>query len=193
MAQGRAQGRGSRGSRTPGRRPGDRGWRGRSAAAADAAPRPRLTSRAAVLVLVLATHAVSDASSLRAYLEERDHLSSLRRQISASEAEIEELRREKQRWRDDAYVASQARARFAFGFPGEIGYRVLDEDGEPLDQDVTLSDPKALPDDEPEWWETTLDSIETAGNPPPEDSGPAEKLTVPPEDRSPRDGTSRQQ
>ena len=189
MAQGRAQGRGSRGSRTPGRRPGDRGWRGRSAAA-DAAPRPRLTSRAAVLVLVLAVLAVSYASSLRAYLEQRDHLSSLRDKISASEAEIEELRREKQRWRDDAYIASQARARFAFGFPGEVGYRVLDEDGKPLDQDVTLSDPKDLVDDDPEWWETTLDSLETAGNPPPEDAGPAEKLTVPPKDRGTQDGTS---
>jgi cell division protein FtsB len=192
MTQGRAQGRGSRGGRTPGRRPGDRAWRGRSSAAGAAAPRPRLTRRAAVLVLVLAVLAVSYASSLRAYLEERDHLSSLRERIAASEAQIEELRREKQRWRDDAYVASQARARFAFGFPGEIGYRVLDEDGEPLDQDVTLSDPKALPDDEPEWWETTLDSLETAGNPP-KDSGPAEKLTVPPEDRVRQDGTSEDQ
>jgi cell division protein FtsB len=178
----------SRARRTPAGRPGERGWRTRSAAAVAAAPRPRLTSRAAVLVLVLAVLAVSYASSLRAYLEQRDHLASLRQQITDSEAEIDELRREKQRWRDDAYVVSQARARFAFGFPGEVGFRVLDEDGKPLDQDVTLSDPKALQDDEPEWWETTLDSIETAGSPPPEDSGPAEKITVPPQGDTAKQG-----
>lgn len=195
MAQGASPGRGQGGRgqrgrpasaarRTPAGRPGQRGWRSRSAAAVAAAPRPRLTSRAAILVLVLAVLAVSYASSLRAYLEQRDHLSSLREQIADSEAEIDALRREKQRWRDDAYVVSQARARFAFGFPGEIGFRVLDEDGNPLDQEVTLSDPKALQDDDPEWWETTLDSIETAGNPPPEDTGPAEKITVPPQKQS---------
>jgi cell division protein FtsB len=161
MAQGRGHGRVPRGPRTPGRRPGDRGWRSRSAAAVAAAPRPRLTSRAAVLVLVLAVLAVSYASSLRAYLEQRSHLASLEEQIAASEESIRSLEREKRRWDDEAYVISQARARFAFGFPGETGYQVLDEDGEPLDHEDTLSAPKEL--DVPEWWETTVDSIEAAG------------------------------
>lgn len=124
--------------------------------------RPRLTGRAAVLVLVLAVLAVSYASSLRAYLEQRHHIASLEQRITASEESIASLEREKRRWDDEAYVIAQARARFAFGFPGEIGYQVLDEDGEPLDHEDTLSAPKEL--DPPEWWETTLDSIDTAGN-----------------------------
>jgi hypothetical protein len=130
-------------------------------------------------VLVVAALVMSYGSSLRAYLEQRQHITSLRASIADSEAHIAALEREKKRWKDDAYVISQARARFAFGFPGEIGYRVLDEDGEPLDHEDSLSDPKALDESPPEWWETTLTSVETAGNPPRE-TEPATKIAPPP-------------
>lgn len=142
--------------------------------------RPRFTSRATVLVLVLAALMVSYASSLRAFVEQRQHISSLHSSIEESQEEIAALEREKKRWKDDAYVVSQARARFAFGFPGEIGYQVLDEDGDPFDHEDSLSAPKTLEDPEPEWWETTLTSIETAGHPQRETGEPAEKV-VPPE------------
>jgi hypothetical protein len=132
-----------------------------------------------VLVLVVAALAVSYASSLRAYVEQRHHVASLRESIADSERTIAALEREKRRWKDDAYVISQARARFAFGFPGEVGYQVLDEDGRPLDHEDSLSDPLTLEDPEPEWWQTTLDSIETAGEPPRESREPAEKITAP--------------
>ena len=130
-------------------------------------------------MLVVAALVMSYGSSLRAYLDQRDHLASLHASIAESESHIAALEREKERWEDDAYVISQARARFAFGFPGEIGYRVLDEDGEPLDHEDTLSDPQALDESGPEWWEATLDSVETAGNPPKETT-PADKIVPPP-------------
>ncbi len=129
-------------------------------------------------MLVVAALVMSYGSSLRAYLDQRAQIASLRQSISQSENHIEALQREKKRWKDPAYVISQARARFAFGFPGEIGYRVLDEDGEPLDHEDSLSAPKALDDSGPEWWETTLNSVETAGNPP-RDTEPADKIVPP--------------
>jgi hypothetical protein len=122
---------------------------------------------------------MSYGSSLRAYLEQRAHIASVKASIADSQEHIEALRREKERWKDDAYVISQARARFAFGFPGEIGYRVLDEDGQPLDHEDSLSDPKRLDESPPEWWETTLDSVETAGHPQRETT-PAEEIAPPP-------------
>jgi hypothetical protein len=131
-----------------------------------------------VLVLVLAALMVSYASSLRAYLDQRHHVSEVRASIAQSERDISALQREKQRWKDPAYVISQARARFAFGFPGEIGYQVLDAEGRPLDHQDSLSAPRALEDPEPEWWQTTLTSIETAGHPPRE-TAPADKITAP--------------
>jgi hypothetical protein len=130
-----------------------------------------------VLVLVVAGLMVSYASSFRAYLDQRHHIEQLQTSIASSRAEIATLEREKQRWKDPAYVVAQARARFAFGFPGEVGYQVLDEDGRPLDHEDSLTDPTQEVED-PEWWQATLTSIETAGNPPEEEPPPA-KITVP--------------
>jgi len=149
-------------------------------AGAAAAPRPRFTSRAAVLVLVLAVLLVSYASSLRAYVEQRRHVASLKESIVTSQDDIEALQREKTRWRDPAYVVAQARARFAFGFPGEIGYQVLDVDGEPLDHEDSLTDRSVEPEPDPQWWQATLTSIDAAGNPTNEHRPePVTKITIP--------------
>jgi cell division protein FtsB len=148
-------------------------------------PRARFTGRALVLLLVLAALVASYASSLRAYVDQRGHIGSLQAQIEDSREAIADLEREKKRWDDDAYVIAQARARFAFGFPGEIGYQVLDEEGRPLGHDDTLSEPEPVAEDRPEWWERTLDSVEVAGHPPREDAGPVERITTPPDLRSP--------
>ncbi len=133
-----------------------------------------------MLVLVVAALLVSYASSLRAYLEQRHQISSLEAGIRSSRENIDALQREKERWRDPAYVIAQARARFAFGFPGEIGYRVLDADGRPLDHEDSLTDPETSGDSSPEWWQTTLASIDAAGHPP-RTSAPADRITAPPQ------------
>ena len=130
-----------------------------------------------MLVLVVAGLMVSYASSFRAYLDQRHHIEQLEASIARSQSEIASLQREKGRWEDPAYVVAQARARFAFGFPGEVGFQVLDEDGEPLHHEDSLSEPTQEVDD-PEWWQETLSSLEAAGNPP-EENRPVAKITVP--------------
>jgi type II secretory pathway pseudopilin PulG len=117
-------------------------------------------------VLVIAVLVASYASSLRAYFAQRQEIQSLQSSIRSSQEHISALQREKGRWGDSAYVIAQARARFAFGFPGEVGYQVLDANGKPLDPEDSLSDPKRSGDGKPEWWQTTLASIDTAGHPP---------------------------
>ncbi|WP_107764772.1 FtsB family cell division protein [Nocardioides terrigena] len=159
--------------------PGSRTQRGRSAVSrpttpAEARPgadarsrRPRLTGRAAVLVLVLAVLTVSYASSLRAYIQQRSHISDLKTAIAEREASINDLEREKQRWEDPAYVKAQARARFGYLMPGETGFQVLDENGQPLEQQATLNDPDDVLRIEPTaWWSPAWDSVELAGTPP---------------------------
>ena len=137
-----------------------------------------------MLVLVLAALLVSYASSMRAHFEQRGHIDSLQASIASSERTIEALQREKQRWRDPAYVEAQARARFAFGYPGEIGYHVLDEDGEPLDAQSTLDPPEQVGDGKPEWWESTLSSIEAAERPVEPETRPADLITAPADEAS---------
>jgi len=163
--------------RTPSRGPSPRGRVGpgrgsggrptqRPVADAVRPERPRLTGRAAILVLVLAVLAVSWASSFRAYFQQRQHIADLRSQIAQTGDDIDKLEREKRRWQDDEYVRQQARLRFGYQLPGEKLFQSLDENGQPLDSPDHLSDPGSLPQADPEaWWDTAWTSVEAAGNP----------------------------
>ena len=134
--------------------------------AAESKVRSRLTGRAAILVMVLAVLAVSYASSLRAYLEQRSHIGDLKTQIAERRASIEELEQEKQRWEDPAYVSAQARERFGYVKPGETPLVVL-VDGEPLESEAELTDPDTVaPVPERTWYDDAWDSMKIAGDPP---------------------------
>ena len=148
----------------------DRGWR------------PRLTGRAAVLVLVVAVLTVSYASSLKAYLTQRQHIAELKAEIAQSQSDINALEREKARWRDPAYVQSQARARFGYVMPGETSYVVLDADGKPLEAQTSLRTTQEVLAKEPTaWFETAWSSVLLAGNPPVEEEGPTPLDKIGPE------------
>jgi cell division protein FtsB len=172
-----------RGRTGPGRVPGRGGARGGQspAPASGTAPakerRPRLTGRAAILVLVVAVLAVSYASSMRAYLDQRSEINALKAKIDERSATIDDLEREKRRWSDPAYVRQQARERLKFVMPGERAFVVLDENGEPLDNQSELSDPEDLNEDPPEaWWRQAWESVELAGNPPKQEKPPAAQI-----------------
>jgi cell division protein FtsB len=166
-----------RGRSGPGRVTGPRGTRPAAAAViADEPRRPRLTGRAAILVLVLAVLAVSYASSMRAYLQQRSHIGDLKDQIALREATIEDLEREKKRWDDPAFVQQQARE-LNFVMPGETPYVTLGEDGQALERESSLSDPATVDPKTPTaWWSSTWRSVELAGNPPKPEPPPTTKI-----------------
>lgn len=178
--------RASRASRPRGRSgPGRSTGTSRAAAPRTPAPtarteeprRPRLTGRAAILVLVLAVLAVSYASSLRAYLQQRSHIDDLKGQISERQDSIDSLEREQQRWSDPAYVRSQARERFGYVMPGETPFVVLDEDERPLDAGSRLSDPDDVAKQPPTaWYDEVWESTKVAGDPPRKVPPPPRKL-----------------
>jgi hypothetical protein len=115
---------------------------------------------------VFAVLVISYASSMRAYLQQRDHINDLKQQISSSEAGIAEAEREKRRWRDPAYVEAQARERFGWVLPGETSYQVLDADGNPLTGDDELTDPDSIAPAKPKaWWSKAYATLEAADHP----------------------------
>ena len=147
--------------------------------------RPRFTGRAVVLVLVVLVLLVSYASSTKAYLQQRSQLGDLQDRIDTAQGELDGLKRERQRWRDEAYVAQQARERFGFVMPGEIGYQVIEGDGTPLEQSAQLTDPSLSAEEaEPAWFQNLWQSTREAGEPGlvPD---PVERIAPPP--RTPKD------
>jgi cell division protein FtsB len=177
--------RGPRGLTGPGRGPdAPRARSGRVPVAAPPAavsepkgPRSRLTSRAAVLVLVVAVLVVSYASSLKAFLQQRAHINDLQSQIAQREANIDSLEAEKRRWSDEAYVEQQARARLGYVKPGEKTYLVLDENGEALRPASDLDDPAAvITTSQAAWWSDAWASVELAGDPPKAKKPPATEI-----------------
>jgi cell division protein FtsB len=147
-------------------RPGPRGGATRQRAAAAPVPRARFTNRAAILLVVFAVLVISYASSMRAYLQQREHIDSLRQQIATSKASIAESEREKRRWQDPAYVEAQARARFGWVLPGETSYQVLDANGQPLTGDDELTDPASIAPQKPKaWWAKAYSTLEAADHP----------------------------
>ena len=128
-------------------------------------PKPRLTGRAAILVLVLAVLAVSYASSLRAYLQQRGEIESLQSTISERQSEIADLEQEKARWLDPQYVQIEARERLGYVMPGETPFVAL-RDGQPLVSESKLTDPDTIAVSAPTaFWDDAWETMLIAGNP----------------------------
>lgn len=127
----------------------------------------RVTGRALVLLAVLVLLGLSYASSLRIYLDQQHQLALADQQIAERTAKIADLQAELDRWDDPNYVRAQARDRLGWVMPGEIGYRVVDENGEPMGGGVTIEGEQQLPagEHDPMWWDRMWGSIQTADAP----------------------------
>ena len=84
--------------------------------------RNRLTGRAALLALVLCSLVVVLAYPTRQYIAQRSAISDQRRQAQQAEQRVKQLREEKARWQDPAYVEAQARTYLHYVRPGETGF-----------------------------------------------------------------------
>ncbi|MBZ5736089.1 septum formation initiator family protein [Nocardioides sp. TRM66260-LWL] len=140
--------------------------------------RPRLTGRAAILVLVLAVLTVSYASSARAYLRQRADLEQVQGDIARKQQEIKRLQAEKDRYQDPAFLAQTARERFGYCAAGDTCYVVLDRDGTPLRAESRLGDPTDVggPTTPRAWWDDAWRSAQVAGDPPQDSQAPPATL-----------------
>jgi cell division protein FtsB len=119
----------------------------------------RWTGRAAVLVIILAALTVSYASSLRAWVDQQQQMSALRTEQADQTQRVGELQDEIARWNDPAYVKAQARERFGYVMPGEVGYVVLD-DKSVVKADTTAAKAKAAAVSP--WWQQLWGSVDAA-------------------------------
>ena len=137
--------------------------------------RPRFTSRATVLVLVLCSLVAILAYPARQFLTQRSEIADQRARAEQARQQVEDLRRERARWQDPEYVKAQARERLHFAMPGETPFvsvdpsRAADQGRAPADTPPSGQARAATP-----WYTTVLDSVDSADrtSAPHEDSTP---------------------
>ncbi|MEV8534378.1 septum formation initiator family protein [Streptomyces sp. NPDC051211] len=124
--------------------------------------RSRLTGRAALLVLVLCTLIVALAYPMRQYVSQRSEIGEQQRTADEARQRLEELRDEKARWQDPAYVKQQARKHLHFVQPGEIGYTMIDPTAEAEERNRTEHGAADRP-----WYSNVWDGVDKADRPDP--------------------------
>ena len=87
--------------------------------------RAGLTTRAAILGLVVCALVVSAALPLREFLGQRGDIARLRQQQAAAQQRVRALEEQQARLQDPAYLAGLARDRLHFVRRGETAYVVL--------------------------------------------------------------------
>ena len=116
-----------------------------------------LSNRALIVGIVLFVVAITLAPPIQNYFTQRAQINALKTQISDNQAMLDKAADELAQWDDPEYVASQARARLHFVFPGERQYIVVgNEEIENNDQQTKVSGqlPVGIP-----WYSRLISSI----------------------------------
>ncbi|AKG43272.1 FtsB family cell division protein [Streptomyces xiamenensis] len=123
--------------------------------------RSRLTGRAALLALVIGALIVALAYPLREYVSQRSEIGDERRKAQDAEERVEELRDEKARWQDPAFVEQQARRHLHYVRPGETGYILPAPPGAQEDGEAERLRNRSAPANRP-WYDNLWDGIDKA-------------------------------
>ena len=116
-----------------------------------------LSNRALIVGIVLFVVAITLAPPIQNYFTQRAQINALKSQISDNQAMLDKAADELAQWDDPEFVASQARARLHFVFPGERRYIVVgNEEIENNDQQTKVSGqlPVGIP-----WYSRLISSI----------------------------------
>lgn len=119
-----------------------------------------VTGRFVALSVVFFLIALTVAPPLQRYFSQRAQISAVEAQIDASKERLQNAEAELARWRDPAYVKSQARDRLHFVLPGERQYIVVGAKTEQTAVEEQNSVADQLPD-YATWYERLISSIQT--------------------------------
>lgn len=118
-----------------------------------------VSGRNLAVAIVLFVVAITLAPPLQRYFAQRAQINALRVQLHDSQATLDAATNELAKWNDPAYVASQARSRLHYIFPGEHQYIVLGATTEKSDTQksagvISTDIPAGLP-----WYSKVISSI----------------------------------
>ncbi|MEJ7633835.1 septum formation initiator family protein [Aeromicrobium sp.] len=114
-----------------------------------------------VVLLLIASY----TSTLHAWWEQRGDIQATKAEIVMKKQQIVDLEDQKVRWNDPAYVKQQAKERFGWVTPGEVGYRVIGSDGAVKGEVPTLDAPPQAAATTP-WYDKLYGSVKESGKTP---------------------------
>jgi cell division protein FtsB len=122
-----------------------------------------LTTRAAVLGLIVCALVLALTYPLRSYFAQRAQIGELERSRQAAQRRVSELQARQQRWNDPAYVEAQARSRLRYVRPGEKAFIVIAPTPSPSPAANAVAPGAAA--DAP-WYDRLWQTVEVAGEQP---------------------------
>jgi cell division protein FtsB len=130
------------------------------------AARPRFTSRATVLVLVLCSLVAILAYPTRQFISQRSEISAQRAKAEHARQQVEQLRRERARWQDPEFVKAQGRERLHYAMPGETPF--ISVDPHPPTTKSSSADAGSAPQAKAAqpWYASVWDSVDQADSTP---------------------------
>ncbi|WP_170290655.1 FtsB family cell division protein [Kitasatospora atroaurantiaca] len=131
------------------------------------AARPRFTSRATVLVLVLCSLVAILAYPTRQFISQRSDIAAQRAKADHAKQQVEQLRKERARWQDPEYVKAQARERLHYAMPGETPFVSVDPSppATPKPSSGGTAPAQAAKAAQP-WYTSIWDSVDAADSTP---------------------------
>jgi cell division protein FtsB len=136
-----------------------------TAVPADSSKKTGLTTRAALLGMVICVLVVSAAIPLREYLTQRGQIAAAAAAQQLEAARVAALEEQLRQLKDPAYVKAQARTRLHYVLPGETAYVVITPSASPLPvgraalTGVTAAGPEAP------WYSQVWGTVKAADRP----------------------------
>jgi cell division protein FtsB len=124
----------------------------------------RLSGFSFVMMGILILAVIVLAPSVRTYAEQRQQIDDLSASVAEQEADVDQLKDERERWNDRTFVTTQARDRLSYVMPGDVSFLVLNDTGATVDASPDTADVStAIQDTEVDWVDSMFRSVMTAG------------------------------
>jgi cell division protein FtsB len=129
----------------------------------------RLSGFSILVLGILVLFLVVLAPGLRTLLEQRQQIADLEASVQAQKEHVQDLKQQRARWDDPAYIRAQARDRLFYVMPGEYPYLIIDD--APISTDASPTPVTAdLETTQVDWGQSLMSSYLSAAlteSPPP--------------------------
>ena len=125
-----------------------------------------ISGRSLAFATVLLILAITIAPPLHSFFEQRVQINAYRAQLAASESTLKEAEKELTMWNDPTYIASQARIRLHYVFPGEREYIVLNNNSSAPAQSVPVAPLEGVVPSGTPWYSKLVTTITSANQTP---------------------------